>query len=257
MKKILFTGARSGIVSKVIDKLDDYFIYVTVHTESELKAVKNKYKNKSNIKCFKLDVTNKEDYQKLVDLDIDILFSNAAIGESGSVADINMDKIRNNFEVNVFSNFEIVQIVLKNMINKGKGRIIMMSSLAGIIPIPFLGSYCASKASIIKLTECLNLELKLLNNEIDVCLIEPGLYNTGFNKLMLDKKYDDVSLYFDKQLEQIKKYENIILKLFEKKKLDSIVNLIVKSINTNKVKRIYSAPLSQRLFAKIINFIIT
>ncbi len=256
MKKILITGARSGIIGEVIKRIkEDYFIYVTVHTESQLKKVKEKYKDNKNIKCFKLDITNKKDIEKLKKLDIDIFISNAAISESGSILEIKVDKIRNNFETNVFSNFEVIQIVLKNMIKKGKGKIIIMGSLAGKIPMPFAGSYSATKASIIKLTEALNLELKLLKAKLDIVLILPGLYNTGFNKLMFDKKYNqDIESYFKNHIELIRKSENLILKLFEKKKLNSIVNKIVKAINTENPKFIYSAPITQNIFAKIISF---
>lgn len=256
MKKILVTGARSGIINKVIDKIiDDYYIYVTVHTESQLKAVKNKYKDNKNIKCLKLDITSEKDIKQIKNLDIDILISNAAISEIGSVAEIKIDKMRENFETNVFSNFNIVQIVLKNMIKKGEGKIIMISSLAGKIPMPFAGTYSATKASIIKLTEALSLELKLLDAKIDTVLILPGLYNTGFNKLMFDKKYEfmDIESYFNHQIDLIKNQENIILKFFEKKNLDSIVNKIIKAINKENPKLIYSAPLSQNIFAKIVS----
>lgn len=255
MDTVLFTGARSGIINKVVNNIisKNYFVYVTVHTNSELEVVKEKYKNNVNVKCLKIDVTNKKDRQTLKNLNIDILVSNAAIGESGSIAEINMNKVRNNFETNVFSTFEIVQIVLKNMIKKGKGKIIMISSLASIIPIPFLGAYSATKASINKLTEALNLELKLLKKDINVSLILPGLYNTGFNRLMFDKKYEfmDINSYFKNQIELIRKSENIILKLFEKQKLDSIVKKITKAITTNNPKFRYKSPFSQSLFAKI------
>lgn len=256
MKKILVTGARSGIINKVIDKIiDDYFIYVTVHTKSQLKAVQEKYKDNKNIKCLKLDITDEKDIKQINNLDIDILISNAAIAETGSVSEIKIDKMRENFETNVFSNFNIVQIVLKNMIKKGEGKIIMMGSLAGRIPMPFAGTYSATKASVIKLTEALNLELKLLDAKIDTVLILPGLYNTGFNKLMFDKKYElmDIESYFNHQINLIKNKENIILKLFEKKSLDSIVNKIVKAINKENPRFIYSAPLSQNIFAKIVS----
>jgi len=256
MKKILITGARSGIISKVIDKIkDDYFIYVTVHTESQLKRVKEKYKNNKNIKCFKLDITSEKDIEKLKDLDIDIFISNAAISESGSILELPIKKLKNNFETNVFSNFEVIQIILKNMIKKGSGKVIIMGSLAGKIPMPFAGSYSATKASIIKLTEALNLELKLLKEKLNIVLILPGLYNTGFNKSMFDKKYDlDIDSYFNNQIKLIKKSENLVLKLFEKRKLDSIVNKIVKAINSENPRFIYSAPFTQNLFAKIISF---
>ncbi|WP_300619835.1 SDR family NAD(P)-dependent oxidoreductase, partial [uncultured Fusobacterium sp.] len=190
-------------------------------------------------------------------LDIDILISNAAIAESGSIAELDIEKIRNNFEVNVFSNFKVVQIILKNMLKKKEGKIIMMSSLAGTIPIPFLGPYCSTKASISMLTRCLNLELKLLKNNIKIVLIEPGLYKTGFNKLAFDKKYDfmDYNSYFKYQLELIRKSENLFLTLFEKKNLNSIVNKIVKAVINEDPKFIYRAPFSQVIFSKIVSIL--
>ena len=120
MKKVLFTGARSGIAHSVIEKLKDkdYYIYVTVHTNNELKSVKEKYKDNKNIECFKLDVTDISDKEKLKELDIDILVSNAAISYGGSIAEIDINKLRKNYEINVFHYFEIIQIVLKKMIKK-------------------------------------------------------------------------------------------------------------------------------------------
>jgi len=56
------------------------------------------------------------------------------------------------------------------------------------------------------------------------------------------------------QIKLIKKSENLVLKLFEKRKLDSIVNKIVKAINSENPRFIYSAPFTQNLFAKIISF---
>lgn len=112
MKKILFTGARSGIAKNTIDKLiknGNYYIYVSVHTESQLKSIKKIYQNTSNIECFKLDVTSETDLKKIEDLDIDILVSNAATGVCGSVSEIEIEKMKYNFDVNVFSNFRLVQ----------------------------------------------------------------------------------------------------------------------------------------------------
>lgn len=259
MKKILVTGARNGIINKVCDELlnKDYFLYITVHTKSQLESIQKKYKNNENVKCFKLDVTDEEDIKLLDKLDIDILISNAAIAESGSICEIDMNKVRNNFEVNVFSNFIVLQKVIKKMIKKKKGKIIIMASLAGVLPVPFLGPYCASKASIIKLTECLKLELKLTSADIDICLIEPGLYRTGFNKLAFDKKYEWMSIksFFKNELELIRKSENIFLKLLGRKKLNSIVKQIVKALESDNSKFIYKAPFFQSLFVKLYSLI--
>lgn len=255
MEKVLVTGARSGLMGHLIDRLiNDYYIYVTVHTESQLKAVLKKYKGYDNVKCLKLDMLNDKDIEKVKDLDIDILVSSAAIGESGSLLDLPLKKLKANFEVNVFANFKLVQMVLQKMVNRGHGKVIIMGSLAGLMPFPFGGAYSASKASIIKLTEALNFELKLLDTKVKLVLILPGLYRTGFNKLLFDGKYDfmDRDSYFKYYTDLIRKSENIVLKLFEKKKFDSIINKLEIAVRNPNPKFIYRAPFSQSLFARII-----
>ncbi len=243
-------------MKEVIKKIKNkYFIYVTTHTENELKNIKEKYKNEKNIKCLKLDITSKIDREKVKKLDIDILIANAAIGIGGSVINMNINDVRNNFEVNVFSNFELIQIILNKMLKKDNGKIIIMASMAGEFPIPFLGSYCSTKASIIKLSECLKKELKILKSKINICLIEPGMYKTGFNKVMFDNKYGtNFDLLFKEELEIIKRKENIMMILLEQKTLNSIVNKIIKAIENNN-KFIYRAPLIQKIGVKIYNIL--
>ena len=140
MEKILITGARSGIISKVIDNIiDDYELYLTGHTDSQVRVMKDKYKNYKNVTCIKLDITNEDDYRKIENIDIDIYIANAAIAESGSMIEMPVDRIRDNFETNVFCNFNLLQQILHKMIRRGRGKVIIMGSLAGRIPMPFLG----------------------------------------------------------------------------------------------------------------------
>lgn len=254
MKKILITGACSGLIYPVIQRLkENYFLYVTVHTDSERERVLRLYINSQNIKCIKLDIT--KDLKKIDDLDIDILVCNAGVAESGSLFEIPMEKVKENFEVNVFSNLNLIQKVSKKMIDKGKGRIVVISSLASKMPIPFLGSYCASKASLSMMSLIMHYESLLLTSKLDIILVEPGLYRTGFNTLAFDKKYDlmDYESFFKGQIELIRKSENIFLSLFERKSLNSISNKIYDAITAYKPHFRYSAPFSHNLFAKIVN----
>ena len=255
MKKVLITGARSGIISKVIDNIiNDYELYLTVHTDSQVRAMKDKYKNYKNVTCMKLDITNEYDYRKIENIDIDIYIANAAIAESGSMIEMPVDRIRDNFETNVFSNFKVLQRVLQKMIKKGRGKVIIMGSLAGKIPMPFLGAYSGSKASLIKMTEALRFELLLLDSDIKVSLILPGLYDTGFNKLAMDKKYDfmDLDSFFEYQLDFIRAYDKFVL-FFEQRSLSSIVNKICQAVSCDNPKFIYTAPFSQSLVARIVS----
>ena len=241
------------MIYPVIQRLKrNYFIYVTVHTDSEVKYIKNLYKE-NNIECIKLDIT--KDLDKLNKLDIDILVCNAAIAESGSLFEIPLEKVKENYNVNVFSNLDLIQKVSKKMIKKGKGKIVIISSLTSKMALPFLGSYSSSKASLSAIARSLYYESKLLKSKIDIVLIEPGLYKTGFNKLAFDKKYEfmDNDSFFKSQIELIRKVEDAYLFLFERRKLKSIANKIYEAITIDNPKFRYSAPFSHNLFSKIIN----
>lgn len=254
MQKILFTGARSGIAASVIDRLinKDYYIYVTVHTLEQLKEVKKKYNGINNIKCLKLDITNKKDQEKIKKLDIDILVSNAAVGYGGSIIDIDINDLRKNFETNVFSNFKIIQLALQKMLNKGSGKIVIISSLAGVMPLRFLGSYCATKSSIITLAKVLRKELKLITKNIKICLVLPGMYHTGFNQVMLENKYPKMKdSYFKNKEKEIRFIEDLFWNTFEYQNLNSITNKIYEAIKKEKPKFIYSAPFNQKIGAKL------
>lgn len=255
MKKILFTGARSGIAKATIDRLKnmDYYIYATVENEKQLEAMNRMYRNDDNVESFVLDVTNKKDRDKIESLDIDILVCNAAINYGGSLAEIDVNLVRDTYEVNVFSNLELIQVALKSMIRKKKGKIIIMSSIAGIYPICFIGGYSSSKASLIKIAQTLKKEIDMLDTNVDVCLIEPGLYYTGFNQVMFENKYPSMSIdsYFKAHLELLRTRESFIHNFLEKKKLDSIVRQILLSITDNNGRFLYRAPLSQVVLAKL------
>lgn len=238
------------VIRKIMGR---YNIYLTVHTDSELKEVQRLYSDYDNIECFKLDLFNEGDIFKFSKFKIDILLCNGAVMESGSLIDMPFKNIRDNFEVNFFSNLKLIKNVI---LNNDKVKIIVMSSLGGKITMPFCGAYSASKAALTQMMRALGTEVKLISKKIDIVVIEPGLYKTGFNEYGFDKKYEfmDIDSFFDEQLKLIRKSENIILKLFEKKRFDSITSKIVKAIDSDNPNFYYRAPFGQALFVKIYNF---
>lgn len=250
---ILYTGARSGIARSVIERIkerNDIFIYIAVHTEEQLKSVASYYKNDKNIQCMKIDVTEPKDYHKIDDIDIDVTIHNAAVGYGGSLLEIPIGKMKENYETNVFGTVSLIQYIYQK---QQKGRIIIMASLAGILPLPFLGSYCSTKSSLIMIGKILQLETKLLEEKIDVVLIEPGLYHTGFNQVMLENKYPDMEYrsYFENQLSLIRSTEGKLFLRLEKQQMDSIAKQIEKAIFSKNPKKIYRAPISQVMAAKL------
>ncbi len=254
--KILITGARSNIGFETglrLAKLN-HFVYFTVHHESELKTLEEKLRKKGitkNIKCFKMDITNEEDRKIITNLEIDCLINNAAIGIGGSLLDLPIAKLKENFEVNVFSTIRLTQIYAAHLFaTKRPGKIIFMSSIAGLIPISFLGSYSATKASLITLATTLRRELRLITKDIKVKLIEPGIYNTGFNDVMIENKLNLKSTYF-KDLENITLKQKKLFRLIGKNNLNSICEKIVEAVLDNSNHLIYRAPFSQVIMTKL------
>lgn len=252
---ILITGSSSGIGYhtgvKLLKRGD--FVYFTTHLDSQVKSLEEKLRhlNISNqYMVMKLDITLEKDRKKLYDLDIDVLINNAAIGVGGSILDLDISRVKENFEVNVFSTIEMIQTYAASLfLNQKKGKTIVMASLAGIIPIPFMESYCATKASLITFITALRRELTFIKSDLEVCLVEPGIYITGFNEVMIDNK-EEKSMFQD-IYPQITCFQKKLFKLLGKKNLDSISNKVVKATVSRNTKLIYRAPLSQVVGAKI------
>lgn len=256
---ILITGARSGIARDLILKLvknkkSNYKIYATTHTKMQKEALEEELSEYNNVFCFKLDITNNEDIKLIENMDIDILICNAAISVGGSILDIPIDKVRENYEVNVFSNFNLIQKVANKMIEKNSGKIIIMGSLASLIPINFIGIYASTKSAIYMLSKTLSNEIKLITDKVHIVLIEPGLYHTGFNQVMLESKYDYMKdSHFKEKLDKISIKEKLIFDSLEKNDTNSITNKIVEAIKVDSPKFIYRAPITQVASAKIYN----
>ena len=119
---ILITGGRSNIAYNLALKLSKrHKIYLTTHTNKQCQTLK--YKINNNITVFKLDITKEEDRNKINNLDIDCLINHAGIGIGGSIIDMNIDDLRYNYEVNVFSSFEVVKLVYHKFLKEHKNQV--------------------------------------------------------------------------------------------------------------------------------------
>ncbi len=109
---------------------------------------------------------------------IDILINNAGFGISGAAEFTAMDEAVRQFEVNLFGAFTCIKAVLPFMREQESGIVVNVSSVAGVIPIPFQAFYSASKAAL----NCLTLALANEDrpHKIRFCAVMPGDVRTGF-----------------------------------------------------------------------------
>lgn len=131
------------------------------------------------MQVIKLDVLDEIDRAHALGFDIDVLFNNAGIMESGPMVEIPMARMRAVFETNVFAALELAQGFGKQMVRRGAGRIVWTSSIAGLVKVPYDGAYAASKHAVEGICSAMHEELAPYG--VDVVTVNPGAFRTGFN----------------------------------------------------------------------------
>ena len=186
-KSVLITGAGSGFGKGTALALaaKGHHVIATTETEEQASALG---KEAPHIEVIKLDITKAADIAQVKNLKIDVLINNAGAGQTGPIADVPIDRVRHLFEVNVFGTLTITQAVLPQMVARGSGRIIIMSSVGGVIAGPSFGPYAMTKHALEAMGKALRAEIAIQG--IDVTLINPGPYNTGFNDRMVDSMWE-------------------------------------------------------------------
>jgi NAD(P)-dependent dehydrogenase (short-subunit alcohol dehydrogenase family) len=111
---------------------------------------------------------------------IDVLINNAGVGFMAVTEELKLADLRRVYETNIFGLLRMTQAVLPHMRVRKSGRILMLSSVAGILTPPTYGAYSSSKHAVEALSNALRLELYPFN--IEVILIEPGYIMTNFQQ---------------------------------------------------------------------------
>ena len=253
-KTILITGAGTGIGKDTAKTLiaRGHKVYATTYSEAEAEALQAELG--ASATAFKLDITSAEDRAKIADLDLDVLVNNAAQNASGSLAEVDINIVRRLFEVNVFSSLELSQIAIGSMIKRGGGTVIFISSVAGRLPMPFLMPYSMTKFAVSAAAAGLRDEMKVLDKGINVSVVEPGPFKTGFNQQMSDSRFEWMekgSIFSKEQIEKMKKDENGLLNLVEARSTKTIVRKIVNAAEARKPRLRYVAPWTFALIVRI------
>lgn len=202
----LITGAGTGFGKGIALGLAEQGkkVIAGVETMSEVSAlIKEAKENEIEIQVEKLDVTDPADRERAWTWDIDVLLNNAGISEGGSLVDIPEERLRNQFEVNVFGPILLTQKIAKAMVKKQRGKIVFMSSVSGLMADPLSGPYGGSKFTLEAFAESLSKELQEFN--VQVSTINPGPYLTGFN----DREFEAWRTWRDNPEERIFDYTQL------------------------------------------------
>ena len=127
---------------------------------------------------------------------VDVLVNNAGYGQGGPLLELCDDKLRSQFETNVFGLMAVTRAFVRDMLGRGRGWVVNVSSVGGRVTFPFFGAYHASKYAVEALSDALRVELSPLG--IHVSLVEPGPIRSQFSETAfgsLSRPRDDDSQY--------------------------------------------------------------
>lgn len=191
-KTILITGAGSGFAEAAAIGMAQagHKIIATAQISPQVAALRQKAVELGldNLRVEKLDLHDPFDVAFAHTFDVDVLWNNAGVGESGPVSEIPVELVRRNYETNVFKPLELTQGFIKRWIAEGKkGKVVFTSSMGGLFTPAGWGTYVSTKHALESIAEAISQEVAPFG--IKVQTINPGAYLTGFNETMADTAF--------------------------------------------------------------------
>ena len=179
----LITGCSSGIGHATAERLAaaGWTVYATARRPETLAELEAR-----GCRTLALDVTDEASMQAAVAAvegahgSVGALVNNAGYSQSGAIETVPIEKVRAQFETNVFGLVRLTQLVLPGMRRARAGKIVNLSSMGGKLVFPGGGFYHATKYAVEAISDALRFEVKGFG--VDVILIEPGLIKTAFGE---------------------------------------------------------------------------
>lgn len=260
MKKIvLLTGASAGIGKATAELLMKQGFIVYAASRSGCSQMNDEISDGKIIPVI-MDVNIETDIQSVLNQiidnhgQLDAVIANAGNGLSGAVEETSIEEVRYQFETNFFGVVKTIHACLPIFRAQGYGKIITVSSLAGVIPIPFQTFYSSVKAALMLYMNGLSIEVKPFG--IQCCTILPGDTKTGFTAA---RKYSDASQnenspYFrtmKKSVGQMEKDEQNGMSAYD------VAKPIVKQVVNKKMHTFYVTGIMNQIFYHLFNVLPT
>jgi NAD(P)-dependent dehydrogenase (short-subunit alcohol dehydrogenase family) len=182
-KAVLITGCSSGIGHATAEHLAarGWTVYASARRTESIEDLAER-----GCRTLSVDVTDEDSMRAAVaaveDAEgaVGVLVNNAGYSQSGAIETLPVDRLRAQFETNVFGLVRLCQLVLPGMRRQGGGRIVNVSSMGGRLTFPGGGAYHGTKHAVEALSDALRFEVRGFG--VDVVLIEPGLIKTRFGE---------------------------------------------------------------------------
>ena len=235
MQHVLITGCSSGIGYCIARELakSGYRVLATCRQPDDVERLAA-----AGISSYQLDLSDSNSISRAVewalaesDNHIYGLINNGAYGQPGAVEDLSRPALAAQFETNVFGTQELTNLIIPGMRKHNQGRIIQISSILGLVCLPYRGAYNASKYALEALTDTLRLELR--NSAIKVSLIEPGPIESDFRKNALQWFYRHIDIddsvhkaHYTQVLSRLEALDNVPFTLPASAVLDKVIHAL-------------------------------
>ncbi len=185
-KWAIVTGGSSGIGREFVLELSRKGLNViaTGRNEERLRQLADEVKEefKTEIHTFVVDLSSPQEVKRFIDqvsnFEIDLLVNNAGFGLYGEFVKLDLKEIEDMIEVNVKALTVLSHHFSKQMVQRRRGGIINVSSIAGYMPLAYFNAYSATKAYVYNLSLALWAELRKYN--VHVLCVSPGPTRTRF-----------------------------------------------------------------------------
>lgn len=183
-RSVLITGCSSGIGFVAAKELAarGYRVFATARKPADVEMLRAE-----GLVALQLDLDDAASIERALEMvlgkgggELFALINNAAFAVPGAIEDLDREALRAQFETNVFGTLDLTQRVVPIMRRQGYGRIVMVSSILGLIAMPWRGAYNASKFALEGFTDTLRLELH--DSGIFASTINPGAIESRFRK---------------------------------------------------------------------------
>ncbi len=188
-RSALVTGASSGIGLAYADRLarDQYDLTLVARSQQRLEELAKRLRDERgvSVEVLPADLTSPESLARVEarvaeDTTLDLLVNNAGFGTQGRFAELDVAREEEEIRLNVIALVRLTRAALPHMIERGRGEIVNVSSMAGFAPSPFLSTYGATKAFVTSFTESLSEELR--GTGVRVQALCPGFTRTEFQE---------------------------------------------------------------------------
>jgi len=186
--RALITGGSSGIGYELAKRFarDGTSLVLVARHEDALRAAQQELQQQYGIEVAyqALDLSQPGQATALYDwcqaqpFQIDFLVNNAGYGDYAPIAQADPALYENMLALNVTALTTLTTLFVKDMVRRGKGRILNVGSLAAFQPVPMMAAYAASKSYVMHFTEALHAELK--GTGVTATVLNPNVTKTGF-----------------------------------------------------------------------------